>query len=197
MQMRILLTIFCVACTQGDPGGDPFDPGNDSGTGGGGSGSGSGGGGTVEGINRSGTRIKMKVMSTPDGAKVLNGWHDAMLAVDCYFWPAADGMTRCLPVTTAYKTSNTYFADAACTISVALGPGCSAPAPKYIIEYPDSQTCNTGRYRVFAVGAKYTTAYVKSGTSCTATSSSPTYAFYALGAEVPATTFQSATSSVE
>jgi hypothetical protein len=54
-----------------------------------------------------------------------------------------------------------------------------------------------GGYRVFAVGAKFTAAFVKSGATCTAFTSSPGVTDYASGAEIAPGTFQSATLDVE
>lgn len=73
-------------------------------------------------LNRSGTRIKMRVGSTPDGAKEFHGWHDDVLGVDCYFSRATDGARRCLPATAhlwaGTLLGNAYFADEQCTARV-------------------------------------------------------------------------------
>lgn len=61
----------------------------------------------------SGTRIKARVGTTPDGAKLFLGWHDAELGVDCEFRPTKDWSTRCMPV--GPYTNDLYFTDHSCT----------------------------------------------------------------------------------
>ena len=148
-------------------------------------------------VNQSGSRIKMNVLSTPDGAKSFSGWHDTQLDLDCNFQLAGDGATRCLPTTDTFQTGAAYFGDAACTIPVAIRSSCMGSEPKHILRYPDQTTCPAGGYRVFQAGAKYMTGYFKSGANCTALTPSPTLSYYAVGAEVQPSTFQSATNTVE
>lgn len=183
----LALGLHAGGCAANGPGGDDGD----------------GGGGTDArttngtNVNQSGSRIKMNVLSTPDGAKAFAGWRDTELDVDCNFMLAGDGATRCLPVTDTYQVSPIYFADAACTIPAGLRSGCTGPEPRHILRYPDTTTCPSGGYRIHQAGARYTTGYVRSGASCVALTPSPTTAYYALGAEVAPSTFQSATTAVE
>ena len=172
--------------------GGPLGGGSDAN----GSGSGSGSGSGQLDIYQSGSRIKMNVLTTPDGAKVFMGSRDTMLNIDCQFVPAADGVTRCLPAFSnpIAFSPNPYFGDSQCMIPVAQMTGCTTPT--YVLQYP-AAACPTSGYRVFAVGAKYTTAFIKSGTTCTAFTSSPSITYYALGAEVSPSTFQSSTLDVE
>lgn len=67
----------------------------------------------------SGTRIKMRVGETPDGAKMFLGWHDAERGENCSFRVAADGKTRCLPE--VYE-SGAAFTDENCAQRALLGP---------------------------------------------------------------------------
>lgn len=170
--------------------GGPLGSGSDA------NGSGSGPGSGQIDIYQSGSRIKMNVLTTPDGAKVFMGSRDTMLNIDCSFVLAADGVTRCLPAFSnpIAFTPNPYFGDSACTIPVAQTTSCTTPT--HILQYP-APACPTGGYRVLAVGAKFTTAFVKSGTTCTAFTSSPGVTYYASGAEIAPATFQSATLDVE
>ena len=81
-----------------------------------------------------------------------------------------------------------------CTIPVAQMTGCTTPT--HVLQYPTA-SCPSSGYRVFTVGAKYVSAFIKSGTSCVAFSSSPSVTYYAIGAEVSPSTFQSAALDVE
>ncbi|MBK7536586.1 MAG: hypothetical protein IPI49_14705 [Myxococcales bacterium] len=137
-------------------------PRDDGGTGDNGNGNGSGG--VDIGINRSGTRIKMKVLNTPDGAKVFQGSYDTLRNEECWFVLASDNETRCLPVfgnVVAYVSS--YFADSACTTRVAGAPVCQVPA--YVVEMLTN--CPI-RWAIYERGPEVTTLYTKSGSSCVA-----------------------------
>jgi hypothetical protein len=99
----------------GGAGGDVDMPGGDKGSGGGAAGAGGGGGMPGNGAGGgggsgadggglvvkpdyvSGTRIKARVVTTPDGAKMFVGIYDNDLQTECSFSTAADGITRCLP----------------------------------------------------------------------------------------------------
>jgi hypothetical protein len=175
-----LLIAGCTGDTQGDDTSNGADARNDG----------------TSGVNQSGSRIKMTVLSTPDGAKAFMGWRDTELDLDCNFQLAADGAMRCLPVTDTFQIGNTNFGDAACTIPVATRSGCAGQEPRHILRYPD-QTCPAGGFRVFQAGTKYTAVYVRTGGSCVAVTPSPTITYYAVGAELPPSTFQAATSAVE
>jgi hypothetical protein len=103
-------------------------------------------------------------------------------------------MTRCLPASVAWS-STAYFADASCTTGVGYSfKGCAPPA---YISIPSTTSCpNTGP-TIYMRGSAVSTAYVKSGATCTATTLGTTYDLWALGAVVAATSFQSATSAVQ
>ena len=81
----------------------------------------------------SGTRIKARVGTTPDGAKLFIGWHDAELGEACSFRTAADGKTRCLPDVYDSTASSSpvapgsrYFSDPGCTTEVVPATTCIA-----------------------------------------------------------------------
>src|SRR5262245_45947669 len=111
----ILLCAFVVGCA-GQMG--PMENGGS----GGGPGSG-GSGGTSSNqldIYQSGSRIKMRVGTTPDGAKEFIGWRDTQRNENCSFFTSTDGMRRCLPVfdEPTAGTGNSY-SDMQCTMLVA------------------------------------------------------------------------------
>src|SRR5690606_29553767 len=109
-------------------------------------------------------RIKMRVLSTPDGAKVFHGWFDSQRNEDCTFQRAADDMTRCLPSSVAYDYG-TYYADAACTIPVALWQYAGCSPPPYVAVYSASAQCPTNPpgIAIYTRGTTYTSYYAKSG----------------------------------
>ena len=145
-------------------------------------------------VFESGTRLKMRVGTTPDGAKTFFGWRDTLRNEDCAFANAADGMVRCLPSTVATYSVDLFWADAGCTTTrlVAAPAGCPMLAG-----YARSvTTCPPNRFVVYVLGARHQgTAYVKSGATCTAFTGTQDY--YLLGAEVAADSFVAATESLE
>jgi hypothetical protein len=183
MKQAIVLAVLAACGSSMSPGGDD-DGDGDAG--------GSGGKDTPD--FTSGSRIKFNVLTTPDGAKMSAGAHDTALGVDCTFALAGDGVTRCLPNGPFYVI-NTYFADDDCLIPVAGGSNCDTP--QYIRGIASTASCPIGGSRVFAVGAKHAQAYYKAGVQCTLLSPTPGTAYYVVGAEVPATDFQSATIALE
>jgi len=97
--------------------------------GGGGSGA-AGAGGTGPSrlaLYQSGSRMKLIVGTTPDGAKDFRGWWDSSLKERCSFQAAPDGKVRCLP---AMLPATPYFADVGCTKPV-VGGNCTPDGYKY------------------------------------------------------------------
>jgi len=90
----------------------------------------------------SGTRIRMLVGRTDDGAKLFMGWHDAELGVDCEFAKTVDGEIRCVP--SMDVVSFVLYSDAQCT-QFAVGLPESASAAKY--------ARNADNNRAFEIGA--------------------------------------------
>lgn len=166
----------------------------DGGTGGGGTGGGGGGG-----INRSGTRIKMKVLNAGDGAKVFQNPYDTQRGEDCLFGLASDGQMRCIPAFNHQiaGVSGSHYADSACTVPVGIADASSAEcaAPKYLASVV--VVCSsTVRYTLYQRGGEVSPVYSKSGASCTA--SAPVgFRFYLVGPEIPPSSFQSATPAIE
>lgn len=68
----------------------------------------------------SGSRIVARRGHTADGARVLIGWHDELLDIDCDFVTATDGRMRCLPIAQAATVS--YFADEWCSVQAVVLP---------------------------------------------------------------------------
>ena len=179
--------------------------GNAGGGGGGGNGGGGGGGGAVQlDIYQSGTRIKMKVLTTADGAKSFQGWYDAQLQADCQFSTATDGQPRCVPVG-AY-VSPSFFGDSGCTTRLGyLGcAGASAPAWAVSNEPLNGSACASALSstvaRVFAVAGVHSgSVYVGSPASCSLSTSGTLaqYTFFTLGAESAPSSFAAGSVAVQ
>ena len=60
--------------------------------------------------NASGSRLKARYASTPDGARIFLGWRDSELGFDCEFQTAEDGKQRSLP-----REGHVWFSDDECT----------------------------------------------------------------------------------
>ena len=143
----------------------------------------------------SGTRLKARFRLATDGAKeYLPGtWYDSLRSEECAFTTAADGQERCLPD----GSSASVFADSACTMPILLTQtGCAAPLYAITI---DGASCSTplGLTHVLAVGASVSPSalYVQAGGSNCITIGSPPsgYTLSSVGAEIPASSFVSAT----
>lgn len=144
---KLFPALLLVGCTQAPllgPDGGPLQPG-----GGGHVVIPGGGGGTSEmAIYASGSRIKARVGSTPDGARTFLGWYDTQLQAECYMFPSyktTDGVVRCLP---GLALVAAYYADATCTTRAALGV-CTAAPQKYGISY--APTCGSQTVTVHPV----------------------------------------------
>lgn len=150
-------------------------------------------------INQSGSRIKMKVYNTPDGAKMVIGLYDGLRNEDCHMALAADGQTRCLPYTGVPVAANQY-GDANCTVRVATWIKNCAALTYITTQVATGQTCGitlngTGFH---SIGTMYTSYYQKDSTgTCTGPTSNPANVYYAEGPEIPSSDFQSATIAVE
>ena len=146
----------------------------------------------------SGRRLKAQYRLGDDGSKeYLPGtWFDAQRNEVCAFGPAADGKERCMPDGAVVSV----YSDAMCqTPLLMITSSCAAPAYALV---QDASTCDStaGATHVFAVGATTTptTLYVQTGTSCFAAGPAATgYTYYAVGAEIPASSFVSATRAHE
>src|SRR5436190_19532853 len=123
-----------------------------------------GGGKGSSDVTQSGTRVKTRVLKTPDGAKAFAGWVDTQRNEDCDFHIAADGVMRCLPSSTSQVAADYgyYFADASCTIPVAFYyASCSPPSYVSVTGTPTSCPSSSNATRIFTRGASYTSYYQK------------------------------------
>jgi hypothetical protein len=202
-----LVAISCGSATEGDGdhGGDPGDEATDNGGGDDGDDDGDdgngvdgGGGGNSPFQARSGTRIKMNIMGTPDGAKQFYGWHDVELDIDCGFQIATDGETRCLP---SAQTPLNLYANSTCTEPMLGYPAAGCP-PNLSGYFSSSETVGSScdleyRVRIYDGATSYEgMAYYRSGENC-AMWPVADYLYALPGTEVAPSTFQSATLSIE
>ena len=181
-----LLVLLLVSCNGAGADGDGSPSSHDSDS----SVAGVDGGQSALDVYQSGSRIRMRVGTTADGAKEFRGWHDLDLGVDCWFNLAGDGVTRCLPSQVAWMGA--YYADAGCTVPIAYGAPCGT-APAYA---SGSSLCGS---HIYPVSGVFTGATVYSGSPASCYGSAPvsTYTYYSIGAEVAPATFQAMTESVE
>jgi hypothetical protein len=146
-------------------------------------------------VYESGTRLKMRVGTSPDGAKTFLGWRDTMRNEDCAFQLAGDGQQRCLPAGAANYAEGLFWGDSGCATTRLAYTTVGCAATGHVQRY-EQATCTTYRWRIHALGPRHLgTVYVKSGASCTVNTSA--YDFYVLGAEVPPGSFVGLTESLE
>lgn len=82
---------------------------------------------------RSGSRLRARLMKA-DGVALFVGWHDkGPHDVDCAYATADDGHTRCLPTGADVMSFDGYYADANCTVPVALAPSPGNCAPQRFV----------------------------------------------------------------
>lgn len=207
MGMRALLALpfVLLACSSSRISPDPFhiDGGSDAGLDGSASPDGSispDAGATKPASFTSGTRLRTRYITGADGSKQLVGFYDSTLKVECTFITAGDGKTRCLPIggsAAANIAANAYYADSACTQPAAYAAYPLCPTTYAAQGDPSPTSCSTGyTYRVYSLGAKLSTYYVKGG-SCTATAVPPTLQMWAVGTEIPPAQFVEGTYATE
>ena len=137
----------------------------------------------------SGSRLKAKFMKAADGARapIPNIWFDSQRNEDCSFRQAADGTQRCMPNSYAFLL---YYSDAACTAPIVYtSAGCTPPP--YLQATEATASCSGGGARIYSTMAKIQPMmlYIKSGTTCTASSAPITIDYYSVGAEIPLSAF--------
>lgn len=137
-----------------------------------------------------------------------NLYYDALRQEQCSFSIAGDGSTRCLPVDWVADPYLLY-SDSGCGQRMVpitgVQPGCTLTVPKYAMQTDYSSVCPVveGWYQqhYFPIGAflgpNLSTCYKLQSNVCTLTSCPNNggvgFAYYALGAEVPATSFVAGT----
>ena len=105
------------------------------------------------GGNVSGSRLKARYASTPDGAKVFMGWYDSQLNEKCTFMLAEDGNMRCLPsaayeqiISSAYEKA---FLDSQClgqSFLVVHEVSCDKGTSRYAFFYNSNRSlCEQGQ----------------------------------------------------
>jgi hypothetical protein len=132
-------------------------------------------------------RIRQVVEQAEGGAtRVTRVLHDSTLNATCSFEKAADGATRCLPLS-VYPFR--YAADAACTTLLAsrnAPTGCDVAVDVVALDEPSDDQCG-GFRRAFAAGAPFAAAVVyQGGPDNCAESSSDGRLFVSVGDEIPA-----------
>jgi hypothetical protein len=139
-------------------------------------------------IYQDGTRLRLQVLSTADGA--TSPWPeflDQQLATECSFSVAGDGQQRCMPADTTIASDR--YADTACTQPVLDIPA-SSIAPHYANKR-DARGCATSSY--YRVSSAHSgTTYQNTTSTCVAAPVDPTHVYYTL-APVAASAFESAT----
>ncbi len=116
---------------------------------------------------------------------------DTQLGTECQVFPIG-AEYRCFPTTASVR-----YLDGACTVPVATvySPDCVTNLPKYASQtLPVASACSVWTQKYFALGAKQANpsmVYEKmeNGTCSSGFAPNPADAFYALGAEVPLSTF--------
>jgi hypothetical protein len=210
--MRKLSALVFLAALAGSCGPMMGDGGGGSGGTGGGGSAGAGGGGGTGGTGGaggggatvppdwvSGSRLRARVQTAPDGAKAFVGWYDSQLGINCTFGVATDGVERCLPDYSGATVSG-YFSDMGCSTKLGQStyPCATSPQPSYATALVQLSTCSAldgyndpYQRRVFSISGAYAgTLYAGTPGSCNPVTSPPAgYVFYTLGAEVSSSTF--------
>jgi hypothetical protein len=145
---------------------------------------------------QNGTRLKATFRTADDGSKeyIAGSWFDTQTQENCSFLLASDGKQRCLPEGAPAST----YSDAACSTPViAVATGCTSP--KYAIT-ASASTCDAAGagLHVFPVGAETTptSLYINTGSSCFSLGPPTTgMSYYAVGAEIAASSFLAANTS--
>jgi hypothetical protein len=161
---------------------------------GGDGGSGGTGGAQVPG-DGSGTRLRRKVYTSPDGLLmgVLAPFYDTTLNIECLAALAPGGGTRCMPAS-AYGTA---FSDAARTMqAVPVNTQCGDPSPDSYVKVATTAPgggCNQSPpppAQWYHIGAKLplVSAYQLTGNTCQPFAPA-NYSYFAIGAEVDYSTF--------
>jgi hypothetical protein len=146
----------------------------------------------------SGTRIRRRMGTTPDGAKMFLGWRDIMRNEDCTFLPSTDGVSRCLPANYTLVSSFSYFSDSQCAVGLAIA---SAACPlgatvKYALK-SQSTNCSVS-YGILPITGTHTgPVYQGSPANCTAVTAPTPFTFHTLGPAISPSAFQPMTESVE
>lgn len=142
----------------------------------------------------SGTRIRARIATTPDGAQAHLGWFDTELNVTCWM-----GEEKCMPPM-AYSTN--VYADIDCTVPLAFVGTCATGtnAYRWVYRTEDPSTCQP-IVRYYEVGSAFeqSTVYVL-GQTCRPSSTadgSPYQGYVYLGNEIDPSIFASVIVALE
>jgi phage-related tail fiber protein len=154
-------------------------------------------GAITQDLYQSGSRIKARMLVTPDGAKSFLAWRDTQRNEDCEFLPTADGKYRCLPGSMNSAWLGGLYSDSGCTVPLAQGLACST-----ISYLRTGSVCLTAfDVRIFhAIPWTGTAYYTLSSSGCSSANQiapNSSLSYFIAGAEIPLTEFQSATESLE
>jgi hypothetical protein len=153
------------------------------------------------GSPQSGSRLKALYFVGADGSKQpVPGqieWYDSQRGENCGFTQYADGNYYCLPRQSAAVGGT--FADVGCTqplVQAQAVSGCATPTTAST--YTGTGSCSLGTglqvLHIYQVGSLFTgTPYSGTPSSCNKTTAPSGYSLYVLGAEIPASSFVSAT----
>lgn len=136
---------------------------------------------------QSGSRIKVRTVSTSDGASGQLGWYDEAKKVNCYFMMSSDQKVRCLPSDFAVVLQNMY-SDVNCVEAVALKVQPLINTSFALLPGSDA------KYFKLKEKLSKTATYLKSpnGNSCTPMPFAPAGELYSIGAQVDLAEFQEA-----
>lgn len=137
---------------------------------------------------QSGTRLRAKVWTSADGARVFHGFYDSLLKTDCAVAIADDGALRCLPLS---AHAGVLYSDASCKVPVGFTyDGCAPPA----FVSRSSGSCGSSVYP--AKGASAAMTFYDQQMACAAYGGTVTNAFD-LGAKMDASAFVKGTRTRE
>jgi|GEM_PF-5810776 len=158
----------------------------------------------------SGSRIKLRRTTNvgSDGTRYEEPWlsyYDSTLGVSCQMLATTDGKQRCVPMPSASANVAARFADARCTVRLALMRGtCNAPTYAYGSDDTTTTQCEgTGMevtrstYRFYRLNGAHTgQEYGKDNQGvCKANAATEGYWSYLLGAEMQPSEFVEFTST--
>ena len=146
----------------------------------------------------SGARLRAKVLNGGEGAQLFVEWQDTVLRLPCSFTTAIDGRLRCLPIDEDTATITTNYADAQCTMTIALGPAPQNPYVRIRNRRCGRAEDDVGAHRVVRWGSTLNVdvPYVLRDGVCVPISNGPVLTWHSIG-EVPPGQFVAATAQVQ
>jgi hypothetical protein len=146
---------------------------------------------------KSGFRLRAKIKDGGGGAKLLDRWYDTVLRLDCSFATAADERVRCLPMDEDLPILTTFYADAACTNFVAIGPPPEQPYVRIVDDRCGRSEDDDKPTRVVRWGGtvKVDVPYIMRSGVCSPITNGPDFVWYAIG-DADAVQFVAATEKI-